>query len=64
MTTTNDTIQEIILNPNTSNNEKIIKTEELLQKHNKTIYTLDGKYKPFVDVLEMLSEIWNENLEI
>ena len=60
---TNNSIQDIILTPETSNNDKTIKTEELLQKYNKTIYTKDGNYKPFINVLEMLSEIWNNNLD-
>lgn len=61
--TTNDIIQDIIISPEISNNDKITKTEELLQKYNKTIYTKDGKYKPVVDVLEVISEIWNNNLK-
>lgn len=57
-------INDIISNPEISNNDKIIKTEEFLQKYNQTIYTSDGNYKPFTSVLDMLYDIWNDGLDV
>jgi hypothetical protein len=56
--------QNIILSSGISNNDKTKEIEGILQKHNKTIYTDDENYKSFLDILEMLSEIWNNNLDL
>ena len=52
-----------ILNKQDGNEELIGKelrdeTENMLQKYNKTIYTDKGGYKTFIEILDMLSEVW------
>lgn len=43
--------------------ELIDTTENILQKYNKTIYTGSGEYKPIIEILDMLSEIWEKEGE-
>ena len=53
-----------ILNKQDENEELIDETENMLKKYDKTIYTEKGEYKAFIEVLDMLSEVWEKENKI